>query len=211
MITYSNELYHHGVLGMKWGVRRYQNKDGSLTYAGKKKALKIQDRYTNLTENGKYRKANGDYTLSGRKKALKMREQYSRVTGGKNLVRFAPASKIASSDKPKKISEMSNQEISAKIERIKLENTLKSLMPQKVSSGKKFVDSIKSSSASILKDKGTKIVADYLDKEVRTKLGLKKDDSKKKSERLEQEMKDARNRYNIANFNKLYDELAKQN
>lgn len=31
-----NELYHHGVIGMKWGVRRYQNKDGSLTPAGKK-------------------------------------------------------------------------------------------------------------------------------------------------------------------------------
>lgn len=31
------ELYHHGIKGMKWGVRRYQNKDGSLTAAGKKR------------------------------------------------------------------------------------------------------------------------------------------------------------------------------
>lgn len=31
------ELYHHGVRGMKWGIRRYQNKDGSLTAAGKKR------------------------------------------------------------------------------------------------------------------------------------------------------------------------------
>lgn len=32
-----NELYHAGVKGMKWGVRRYQNKDGTLTDAGKKR------------------------------------------------------------------------------------------------------------------------------------------------------------------------------
>ena len=31
-------LYHHGVKGMRWGVRRYQNEDGSLTPAGKKHA-----------------------------------------------------------------------------------------------------------------------------------------------------------------------------
>ena len=33
----NKELKHYGILGMKWGVRRYQNKDGALTTAGKKK------------------------------------------------------------------------------------------------------------------------------------------------------------------------------
>lgn len=33
----NNELEHHGIKGMKWGVRRYQYKDGSLTSAGKKR------------------------------------------------------------------------------------------------------------------------------------------------------------------------------
>ena len=33
----SNYIEHHGILGQKWGVRRFQNKDGSLTEAGKKR------------------------------------------------------------------------------------------------------------------------------------------------------------------------------
>ena len=38
ILSSDGELYHYGVKGQKWGVRRYQNKDGSLTSAGKKKA-----------------------------------------------------------------------------------------------------------------------------------------------------------------------------
>lgn len=37
IVVRDNELYHHGIKGMKWGVRRYQNKDGSLTKLGSKR------------------------------------------------------------------------------------------------------------------------------------------------------------------------------
>lgn len=38
-----SELYHHGIKGQKWGVRRYQNKNGTLTSAGKKRYSEFSD------------------------------------------------------------------------------------------------------------------------------------------------------------------------
>lgn len=38
----SNTLEHHGILGMKWGIRRYQNEDGTLTEVGKRRYAREQ-------------------------------------------------------------------------------------------------------------------------------------------------------------------------
>ena len=40
-VQYGDVLCHHGIKGQKWGVRRYQNEDGTLTALGKRDFLKM--------------------------------------------------------------------------------------------------------------------------------------------------------------------------
>ena len=94
----NNELMHHGIHGMRWGVRRYQNKDGSLTAAGRKRINQLDSEYQRLT-------------------GMKLNKKKS----------SADVKKTESKPKSKSISEMTNEEIQEKINRITLEQNLKSL------------------------------------------------------------------------------------
>lgn len=86
-MEYYYELYHHGTKGMRWGVRRYQNKDGSLTPAGKK-------RYYDTPELNK-KKAEFDIAKAERrdaaKKANKASNRYNAVPTPKNYKNYKKA------------------------------------------------------------------------------------------------------------------------
>lgn len=76
-MIYSNELYHHGIKGMKWGVRRFQNPDGTLTAAGQK-------RYGVVRQAGEYAKSASDLSYKLARDVKESSDRSIKRYGGEN-------------------------------------------------------------------------------------------------------------------------------
>lgn len=87
-MVYRDELYHWGIKGMKWGVRRYQNKDGTLTSEGKKHYSQDHEDYTRVHTKKSVREMS-DSELNARINRLQKEQQYERITASPSKLQKA--------------------------------------------------------------------------------------------------------------------------
>lgn len=117
------ELYHHGIRGQKWGLRRYQNKDGSLTPAGRKRYM------TDANFRAKY--ASNLPKTKPEESAAERHARLKKSTDANELYKYK--------------SELSNEELRDRIQRIQLEQQLSTYVkkePTKIEKAQKRIEDV---------------------------------------------------------------------
>lgn len=161
----TDELYHWGIKGMKWGVRRYQNKDGTLTDAGKK-------RYDSEADKGGYNQTKADgtrfkQTKKGKTEVLKadarryakeddealrsvVNETRNMTSALKNL-NESSIRRTKNSRPQMDLSKMSDKEMRDQINRKLLEKQYNDMFaPQKSTRGREYVNEVLDTAGSVL-------------------------------------------------------------
>lgn len=115
-------LEHHGILGQKWGIRRYQNADGSLTDAGRK-----HYKYESKRTNSKVSELTGNKSSS-----LDAKDANKTINITRNTARVANKyiSKVEDAKYKKKLSEMSDADLEKEIQKALPEYRAKELRRQ---------------------------------------------------------------------------------
>lgn len=187
-LIYSDELTHHGVLGMKWGIRRYQNKDGSYKPGAEGRyAQKVGETPSvkKIKVDGKKITPSEDYVKSRAKKRQEMSDEELKTTVQRlnneaqyeqNIAKLDPKEGLLSSKKvtskesddsknakKHKAETMTNAELKEAVERLEKEKRYNDLQRELESPAKRW---FKDATSSILKEVGDSIVGD-IKKEVK--------------------------------------------
>lgn len=149
-------LMHHGIRGMKWGIRRYQNKDGSLTAAGRRR----QRNNPFFIRKSKAKKENANKQNNQNKKVKKVKKTTKEMTN-------------------EELKEKTNR-MRLENDYIRTSQDYAKLHQKQASLGKRFIQSLgKDVIIPAFKDAGKNAVSAYLSKEFKNALGLSNKDTKK--------------------------------
>ena len=146
----NNSLTHWGVRGMRWGVRRYQNKDGSLTVAGQKRYDRDQRENSGKKKGNKIGQADPNrWVREDIERSKKLTDASSNM-----VAQLKNANNISIKNSPKvraDLSSMTDKEMRERINRELLERQYNDMFtPQKTSKGREYASRILETSGAVL-------------------------------------------------------------
>ena len=192
-------LIHHGIKGQKWGIRRFQNKDGSLTPAGKKRVAKLESQYISLTGKKNNRQSAKPKTIEERTKELQSQKAYLQTQKdildlNRQIASLKPDTRSAG----RKFIEKNAPAIGKIVWDSVGKNTVQKVIDKKLGLDKKSASEKLAQQAKDLENM-------YKVKDYKSKLGKETD-----SQRIKRERDDQQNRYYREFYKNQTEELLKE-
>ena len=197
-LTVSDELYHSGVKGMKW----YQHIFGKNESSGRRKGSSDNAGEVSIRKSGKIVKKKAS-TPEAEVKTMKAKARAD-IKKMKVKAQAKIDKKAAKAENNKSVAEMSDEELQAKINRIRKEQEYYNLIPKKQKLGSKILGDVRDVVVPAAKRAGQDALTDYFRKKFKEVLGV---DEKKVLDKYEEAKRDMEYAQNIYKKNKYENDL----